>query len=242
MNRRESIRSGIFLVVLLALPGVGAIWAAEQSRTEDVAFVARCDGSQEHYVLLYPPGFKADQPHNLLVALHGHGSDRWQFITGSLAEGRAARDVAAARQMLYVSPDYRASTSWMGPKAEADLLQIIEELKSHFKIGKVILCGASMGGSSVLTFAVLHPKLIDGVVSMNGTANHMQYENFQDAIQQSFGGTKQQIPQEYKKRSAEFWPERLTMPLGITAGGKDRLVPSESVVRLVARLKSSNPT
>ena len=43
--------------------------------------------------------------------------------------------------MLFVSPDYRAKTSWMGPWAEADLLQIMGVLKSRFRIGKVILCG-----------------------------------------------------------------------------------------------------
>ena len=129
----------------------------------------------------------------------------------------------------------------MGPKAEADLVQIIEELKSRCKIGKTILCGGSMGGSSSLTFAAMHPELIDGVVSMNGTANHLEYENFQDAIQESFGGTKAQIPLEYKNRSAEYWPERLTMPIAITAGGKDTIVPPQSVLRLAGVLKKLQP-
>jgi len=143
--------------------------------------------------------------------------------------------------MLFVSPDYRKTTSWMGPKAEADLVQIIDELKARFRIGKVILCGGSMGGSSALTFAAMHPERIDGVASMNGTANHLEYENFQDAIAESFGGTKAKIPQEYKKRSAEYWPERLTMPVGISVGGKDDVVPPGSVIRLAGILKKLQP-
>ena len=139
--------------------------------------------------------------------------------------------------MLLVSPDYRARTSWMGPKAEADLLQVIDELKSRYRIDKLILCGASMGGSSALTFAVLHPDRVQGVVSMNGTANHLEYESFQEAIRESFGGTKETIPLEYKRRSAEYWPELLTMPVAITAGGKDETVPPGSVVRLAGVLK-----
>ncbi len=91
-----------------------------------------------------------------------------------------------------------------------------------------------MGGSSALTFAVLHPDLVDGVVSNNGTANHLEYENFQDAIRESFGGAKATVPLEYKNRSAEYWPERLTMPLGITTSGKDTAVPPDSVLRLAA--------
>ena len=41
-----------------------------------------------------------------------------------------------------------------------------------------------------------------------------------------------------KKRSAEFWPQRFTMPVGITASGKDTLVPPQSVVRLANALKA----
>jgi pimeloyl-ACP methyl ester carboxylesterase len=89
-----------------------------------------------------------------------------------------------------------------------------------------------------LTFGVLHPELVDGVASMNGTANLLEYENFQDAIKESFGGSKAEKPLEYKNRSAEYWPEKLTMPVGITASGKDTAVPPESVVRLARILKT----
>ena len=226
---------------LLTMQAVVTASAADLPRIEDVAFVAKCDNTTQHYVLVYPDGFKPDEPHDILIVLHGHGSDRWQFIRDARDECRAARDVAAEHRMLYVSPDYRARTSWMGPKAEADLLQIIAELKTRFQIGKVILCGGSMGGSSALTFTAMHPEKVDGVVSMNGMANHLEYENFQDAIMESFGGTKSQIPEEYKRRSAEYWPERLQMPIGITAGGKDRSMPPESVLRLTSVLQKLHP-
>jgi pimeloyl-ACP methyl ester carboxylesterase len=176
-----------------------------------------------------------------MIALHGHGSDRHQFVENARDECRVARDQAEANHMIYVSPDYRATTSWMGPKAEADMLQIIRDLKKRHRIGKVILCGASMGGSSVLTFAALHPDQVQGVVSMNGTANHLEYENFQDAIRDSFGGTKAQIPDEYKKRSAEYWPERLKMPIAFAVGAKDDVVPPGSVIRLANALKKLQP-
>jgi pimeloyl-ACP methyl ester carboxylesterase len=143
--------------------------------------------------------------------------------------------------MLYISPDYRAKTSWMGPKAESDVLQIIETYRMRSAVQRVFLCGASMGGSSSLTFAAMHPDKIDGVASMNGTANHLEYEQFQEAIAESFGGSKREIPLEYKRRSAEYWPEKLTMPVGMTTGGKDALVPPESVVRLAGVLAKLNP-
>lgn len=82
----------------------------------DVVFTARCDGTEQRYVLMLPAGFKSIESHDVLIALHGHGSDRWQFARDPRSECCAARDVAAQHQMIYISPDYRAKTSWMGPK------------------------------------------------------------------------------------------------------------------------------
>jgi predicted esterase len=212
-----------------------------QTGTVEENFVAQCDGTTQYYVTVYPDGFAADKSCDLLIVLHGHGGDRWQAIQSNGDECRAIREVAGSRRMLLVSPDYRAKTSWMGPKAEADMVQIIAELKARYKIGKTILCGGSMGGSSTLTFTALHPDLIEGVVSLNATANHLEYENFQDAIRESFGGDKAKIPLEYKNRSAEYWPERFTMPIALTTSGKDEIVPPQSVLRLSSVLQKIQP-
>ena len=226
-------------LLLLLLASVGAGWGGtNDAQITDFAFTAAGDGTEQRYVLMVPAAFKPEQPHDLLIALHGHGADRWQFVRDPRDECRAARDVAAAHGMIFVSPDYRAKTSWMGPKAEADLVQIIAELKKTYRVSRVFLCGGSMGGTASLTFAALHPELLDGVASMNGTANLVEYAGFLDAIAASFGGSKTAIPDEYKKRSAEFWPERFTMPVGITAGGKDVVVPPQSIVRLASELKA----
>lgn len=207
------------------------------SHSEDVAFTAEVDGSVQRYVVMLPEGFQDVEVHDVLIAFHGHGSDRWQFIRDPRPECRAARDVAALHEMIFVSPDYRAKTSWMGPAAEVDTVQVIRDLKSRYRIGKIFLCGGSMGGTACLTFAVLHPDLVSGVASMNGTANLVEYENFQEAIRTSYGGGQTDVPEEYRKRSAEFFPERLTMPVGLTAGGKDNVVPADSILRLSEVLK-----
>jgi dipeptidyl aminopeptidase/acylaminoacyl peptidase len=229
----------VIFTLLSLLANLGAVRGETNGvRIRDVAFTAACDGTEQRYVLLLPAGFKPGQRHDLLIALHGHGSDRWQFVRDQRPECRAARDVAAARGMIYLSPDYRAKTSWMGPKAEADLVQIIGEAKQTYGVARVFLCGASMGGMASLTFAALHPELVDGVASMNGIANLIEFAGFADAIAASFGGSKAAIPDEYKKRSAEFRPQRFTMPVGITASGQDDIVPPQSVTRLAHALKA----
>ena len=204
--------------------------------TVDVTFVAQNDGSDQKYILMRPDSFQTDSTHDLVIALHGHGSTRWQFATDTRNECKGVRDVANERNMLYVSPDYRGCCSWMGPKAEEDVVQIINDLKIQFSINRVFLCGASMGGTSTLIFTALHPDLIDGIASMNGTANMVEYDNFQSAIQSSYGGTKAEVPDEYYNRSAEYFPESFTMPVGLAVGGADVTVPPHSVLRLADTL------
>jgi len=224
-------RFGSVAVVWLLM----ALASAQEMR--DVTFTADYDDTDQKYLLLLPGNFDSQKPHDVLIALHGHGSDRRQFMENPRGECRGTREIAAEYDMILVSPDYRATTSWMGPAAEADLVQIIAALKRNDKVKRVFLCGGSMGGTAALTFAAMHPELVAGVAAMNPTANLLEYERFQEAMAESFGGTKVDIPLEYKKRSAEYWPERLTMPIGVTVSGNDDLVPPDSAIRLVKILK-----
>lgn len=212
--------------------------AVDRGEPVDVEFKADVDGSLQHYVEMLPKDFQPSTPCDVLIALHGHGSDRWQYVRDERDECKAARDFAARHAMIMVSPDYRAATSWMGPQAEADLVQIIALLRNKYRVRQVFLVGGSMGGTSVLIFAALHPELVNGISSQNGTANMLDYQNFQDAIAASYGGNKQQQPEEYRKRSPELVPEKFTMPVAFTVGGKDASVPPDSVRRLAERLQA----
>lgn len=230
MTRSRTMLAAALTLLLAALP-------APAAEPVDLAFTADCDGSTEHAVELLPPDFDPAAPHDLLIALHGHGADRWQFIREARDECRGTREAAAKHGAILLSPDYRAPTSWMGPKAEADLVQIIAAAKQRHRISRVFVCGGSMGGTGSLTFAALHPDLADGVCSLNGTANLVEYERFLDAIAASFGGTKEEVPEEYRKRSAELHAEAFVMPVALTTGGRDDIVPPESVLRLHASLE-----
>lgn len=223
------------LVVLAALEACQGM-AAEP---RDIVFTASVDGTEQRYVELLPADFVEGKPRDVVVALHGHGADRWQFIRDGRDECRGVRNVAAAHGLVLVSPDYRAKTSWMGPRAEADVVQIIDELRRRHAVGRVFVVGGSMGGTSAVIFAALHPPLVAGVCSLNGTANMVEYANFQEAISQSYGGRKDEVPGEYEKRSPELHADRLTMPAAFTTGGRDNLVPPQSTLRLAAKLEAA---
>ena len=120
------------LLLLLANLGNGLAGTNEVQIT-DVAFTAVCDGAEQRYMEILPADFDPAKKHDLVIGLHGHGSDRKQFATAVFAEANAFRAFAAKYGMIAITPDYRAKTSWMGPKAEADMVQIINDLKKNTK-------------------------------------------------------------------------------------------------------------
>ena len=226
-----------FLIVAFFVLGSYRVRAEEPNAPRDVEFKAAVDGTAQKYVEIIPKGWTKEKPCDVLIVLHGHGSDRWQYVRAERGECKAARNFAAKHGMILISPDYRATTSWMGPKAEADVVQIVGDLRKKYHVGNVYLAGGSMGGTSALIFAALHPDLIAGVSSQNGTANMLEYKEFQEAIAASYGGDKERNRAEYVKRSPEVVPEKFEMPVACTVGGKDKIVPPDSVRRLVEAMK-----
>lgn len=230
----------IILTVCHAVLTGAVAFAAMTS--EDLSFVASSDGTTQKYVKLTPANLPSEKI-DVVIWLHGHGSDRTQ-VSQSRGECAGSRDFCEENGMLLVSPDYRAKTSWMGPAAEADMLQLLTILKADYSVGRVFFVGGSMGGSSSLTFAGLHPDLVDGVTGFNPLADHTTYENFQDAIAASFGGSKTEVPDEYAKRSAITHVSELAaakVPIALTLGGADTSVPPASARQLAAEINALNP-
>ena len=136
------------LILLLPFVGTTGFVVADEPQflpPVDRSFTSKVDGSDQKYVMLRPRRLPSGKPCDILIALHGHGSDRWQFIRADRPECAEMRRCAVAAGVLFVSPDYRGKTSWMSPAAEQDLLQLIQILKTEFHARRVIVGGGSMG-------------------------------------------------------------------------------------------------
>ncbi len=235
----------VLIVAVLSIAFSPILSAATLGAPTDMAFTATYDGSTQHYMQLLPTDFNAANQYDVVIALHGSGSDMTQYASNTRDECRATRDVAANHDMIMICPDYRGVGSWMNAAAESDVVQIIDDLKSDYHIGNVILTGASMGGASCLTFTALHPDVVNGVCSVNGLGNFVGYTtslpSLIDQIATAFGGYYSQNPSEYVYRSAINYSQSFTMPMAITAGLQDTVVPAPSVLQLFSTVQNTNP-
>ena len=222
------MRLFVVLNIAVSLPGAlsPALSAATLGPATDVTFTAAFDGSAQRYMQLLPTDFDATRQYDVLVALHGSGSDRTQYATGTRDECRATRDAAANHAMIMICPDYRATASWMGQAAEADMVQIIHRLESQYNVGKIILTGGSMGGTGSLTFTALHPDLVNGVCSVNGLANFVGYQSSNASLQgqiiQSFGGTEFEQCRVLRQRERHVLAGSRTVSSHSTGHGRSR--------------------
>ena len=255
MKRPGKTATGLVLGTTLAIAGTNGPETAttrELGPVMEMTFKAEWDHTDQKFIVRLPVDFDNATPHDVLIAFHGHGSDRRQYAGDARGECRGVRDMAAKHAMIFVSPDYRGN-SWMGPAAEADLVQLIGELKKQYRVRNVILAGGSMGGAAVLIFAALHPALVDGVSSQNGIASMMEYNTdfagISDAIKLAYGGNpnetlaqfRKRDPTEFRKRSPVFSPEKFTMPVAITVGEQDQIVPPRSTLQLAEAIQKINP-
>ena len=80
--------------ILVCASALSLVSALGASQPRDISFVAAHDRQEQRYVLMLPEAYDSAQPHDLLICLHGHGSDRWQFVRAERGETRAARAAA----------------------------------------------------------------------------------------------------------------------------------------------------
>lgn len=117
-------------------------------------------------VVKLPQRFDAKTPTPLIIALHGTGGDGAQMAR--LLE-RPAREVGA----ILIAPDalrpsgpgyswtYRDESEWL-------VLKMIQDARSKWNVGPVILVGYSQGANIALAMGQTHPTEFAGVIPVAG--------------------------------------------------------------------------
>ncbi len=186
-----------------------------------------------------------------IIYLHGHGSDGAQLFT--------RKDIVDLRLQLLrahgfsiLAPNLRGN-AWMCPAAVHDLHELICSLKSHHDVDRIALFSGSMGGTGNLIYAAIHPEDVDAVIAGCPATDLARYhswcrsrtspavlKNIADAIEQNYGGSPEQVPDVYKEHSACTNASGLNMPLYLSHGNADLIIPVSESRLLAAQLEKVN--
>ena len=191
---------------------------------------AGVDGTPD-WVLLLPPTRGADW----MVNLHGHGSTGDQLYTRP-----DIRDLwlpaFRARGLGILTPNLRGNP-WMSPEAASDLHALLQWMREKRGARRFLLVGGSMGGSSVLAYAAVHPEDVAGVIALCPASDIGAYaawcataeppicREIGQAIRAAYAGEPGEIPQVYAARSPIRQAARLRMPLYVCHGALDAVIP-----------------
>ncbi|OQA84000.1 MAG: Alpha/beta hydrolase family protein [Lentisphaerae bacterium ADurb.Bin242] len=175
-----------------------------------------------------------------VVVIHGHGSHGDQVFTRPDIKPRVPFMISKGWGIL--SPNLR-NNAWMSPEAAEDLTALILYAKKQYGWEKIVLCSGSMGGTSNLIYAGLHPELADGVVALGAASDLKRYAKWCDrqtkpicheiaaAIRAAYHDDETLLDKHSVCRNAS----KLTMPVFLYHGSADATIPvSES--RILAGL------
>jgi pimeloyl-ACP methyl ester carboxylesterase len=139
-------------------------------------------------------------------------------------------------------------TSYMSPAATADLTDLIDYCRKSLYCDRVILLGGSGGASSAMAYACVHPEKINGVIAMGmcdifarlDFARKSKNEVLQRLAKvtfESYGGSLEEKPELYKARSVLGNINKLDMPIILTIGEADPLIPVVETRKIADAMK-----
>jgi pimeloyl-ACP methyl ester carboxylesterase len=204
-------------------------------------FTSAVDGAEDWALFL--PG---DANRNTVVYLHGSFAGADQIFTRKDVREFWLKRILEGRHPLL--PVNMRGTSYMSPAATADMTALLDHCREKLGCGRFVLLGGSGGASSAMAYAVLHPEKVHGVVAM-GMCDILARLEFarksdQPVLQKlaktvfaAYGGTPEEKPELYRARSVLAHADRLTMPIILTMGENDALIPVAETRKIAAAMK-----
>ncbi len=210
-------------------------------------YTSAVDGVQDWALLLSPSRGEADW----VVMIHGHGSEGNQlFVRPDLRNQWLPLLLGKGLGLLTVN---LRGNAWMSLSAAADLTALLSWLRRTQSVGRVILASGSMGGTSNLIYAALHPDRVDGVIALCPATDLTDYvgwchrqslpilNEISAAILQAYGGDPQTQPETYRRHSAVLNARNLRMPVVVVHATGDAIIPVEQSRALASAMPTDAP-
>ena len=209
-----------------------------------IVYKSAFDGKKDW--ALFSPG---DSSKNTIAYLHGSFSHADQIFTRQDIRNFWLKRILAGNYPL-LSINMR-DTSYMSPAATQDFSDLLNYCRKNLDCNKIILLGGSGGASSAMAYACMHPEKINGVIAMGmcdifarlDFAQKSQNEVLQKLAKvtfEAYGGSLEEKPELYHARSVLENIDKLNMPIILTMGEADPLIPVVETRKIVEAMKTKN--
>jgi len=191
-------------------------------------FASPYDGSERELLVSLPVTFKGSRSYPLVVSPHPFGWSHFENYAKGAADlleaFRGWARISERYQVLIALPlghgrvFERVSLGWEAQIEDlAAMPRILEEAGMRIRSDKVYIAGLSMGGMETLTAMGKHPDTFRAGASFNGISDLAKFYDdvvagvtdkklrdmgVEKVVAEEVGGTPQEKPEEYRKRSA----------------------------------------
>lgn len=178
---------------------------------------------------------------------HGHGSAGDQLYTRPDLR-RAWFDNLQKTGAGILTVNLRGN-AWMSPAASEDLRLLLQWMREEQGLQRTLFLSGSMGGTSNLIYATLHPEDVNVLVALGAVADIGSYHawclkqpvniarEIGMAIQHSYAEAPLPLKVIFEKHSAIQNAARLTMPLYFAHGEEDALMPVSQARAFAEKMK-----
>lgn len=231
-------KAGKQMIAVSTQPVAGAEYPPGTIR---LTYKSTFDGAEDWALFL--PG---DKRRNTIVYLHGSFSHADQIFTRK--DVRAfwlTRIMNGGHPLLSLN---MRGTAYMNPAVTADMTDLLDYARNKLGCVNIVLLGGSGGASSAMAYAVIHPENIHGVIAMGmcdilqrldfaRNSNKPVLQELTKTVFSAYGGTPEEKPHLYEERSVLAHINKLTMPIILTMGGNDPLIPVVETRKIAAAMK-----
>lgn len=181
-----------------------------------------------------------------VVQIHGHGSSGDQLFTRLDMRDDWLPDIRK-RGLGILTVNLRGN-SWMCASAARDMHCVLSFAREKWGWNRFVFASGSMGGTSNLIYAALHPEDVAGVVALCPTTDLASYHawcrksalpivlEIADTIEHFYGGTPKDMPSTYSAHSAVENSDKLRMPVFVCHGTADVTIPVSQSRELAGKM------